>query len=171
MKAVSSRRGGILFGLSLFGLFVICLAAASVWLISRNVHIYSDHREHDRVSIETPAGSLDIRRQNAYDASHTGAPVYPGAKPTRDGGAMIEWSSPKGDNKGLTVAEYFTPDPFDQVVDYYRGQLNDWNIEHANRGSVMFQRDEKGNKRFVGIESKSDGTHIGLASVGEPAAN
>jgi len=173
MSASNSRRGGILFALSVVTLGIAGLIGVTAFLLFRNVHVYTRGFEPDRISIDTPAGSLDIARHSGFDASQAGVPVYPGAHPRNSGGsAVVEWTSRNGkEDKGFSVSEFVSPDPFDKVVEYYRGKLPDWSFEREHDGSVKFELDERDGKHFIGIERKDDGTHIGLASVGDPAAN
>jgi hypothetical protein len=165
MRTSISRRGGVLFGLSLAGFLLLCVFAAAGLYAVRHVTV------HNGVSIDTPAGRIDIHPHDKFDASITGVPAYPGAK-SRNGGAVVEWSSSDGsEDKGLAVAETVTPDPVDKVVEYYRSRLPDWNVERERGGGIKMEMDEGGTKRVIGIERKSDGTHIGVATVGEPASN
>jgi hypothetical protein len=56
-------------------------------------------------------------------------------------------------------------------VDYYRAQLPNWIIVNERGGGVQLELRDGGYKRIVAIHERHDGTHIGVASVGEPAAN
>ena len=64
-----------------------------------------------------------------------------------------------------------TSDPVDKVVDYYRAQLPNWIIVNERLGGVRLELRDGGYKRIIAIHERHDGTHIGVASVGERAAN
>lgn len=57
------------------------------------------------------------------------------------------------------------------MLDYYRTQLPNWMIINERAGAVRLELREGGYKRIIGIRERHDGTHIGVASVGEPASN
>jgi hypothetical protein len=56
-------------------------------------------------------------------------------------------------------------------VDYYRNQLPNWVVVKERHGAVRMELREGGYKRIIGIHERYDGTHIGVASIGEPASN
>jgi hypothetical protein len=68
-----------------------------------------------------------------------------------------------------------TDDSVQQVEDFYRKELPDWRktkwsvTKNGREVQLEFQDGEY--KRVIGITSKHDGTHIGVASFGQPAAN
>ena len=147
-------------------MFILCLLAAAGLYAVRHVTV------RDGVSIDTPEGRIDIHPRDKFDAFITGVPAYPGARSrTGGGGAVVEWSSNDGkDDKGLAVAEFVTPDPFEKVVEYYSTRLPDWRVVRKDN-KVEMEMDDGGAKHIIGIERKNDGTHIGVATVGEPASN
>ena len=171
-----NRRGGILSTLLLTFLALIALAVGAVILVVQNVRVQTVHRSSgEDVTIDTPGGRIDIRGRDNMDPSALGIPIYPGAKRTKDGGgATFAWTSAEGDEeKGLSVAgaDLYTPDSVQQVIDYYRGQLPNWIIVTDRHGQTRMEYTHGGYKRIIAIRSKGDGTHIGVASIGEPASN
>jgi hypothetical protein len=177
MNYANSRRGGVLAGVLLSILAVVCVMFAVGIYILGNLRIES----HDKpggadVSIDTPAGHLSVHAHDRQGALPVGIPVYPGARSRKDsgGGAVVEWSSNGGGNdKGfaLSASEMVTDDPLDKVVDYYRAQLPNWVIVHEKHGKIRMELREEGYKRIIALSEEHDGTHIGVASVGEPASN
>jgi hypothetical protein len=168
MNSVRSRQGGILLGLSLLALMMFCLVTAAGLYFARDVIVGNG------ISIDTPPGSIEIHPHAGLGASMVGAPSYPGAKPARagHGGAIIEWRSNDGnEDKGLAVTELITPDPVKTVAAYYQAKLPDWTVKREHDGEILLELNEGSSKRFIGITRKTDGTHIGVASVGEPASN
>jgi hypothetical protein len=166
----------IIFGVLLTGIAFVAFVAVAGFYLARNVRVMTAHRNRgDDVSIETPGGRFEIRAHEDLDPAALGVPVYPGARRSRDGGAAtFAWTSRDGnEEKGLSVAgaDLYTPDPAGKVVEYYRAQLPNWLIVTERDGSTRFEFKRHGYKRIIGIREKDEGTHIGVASVGEPASN
>ncbi len=171
-----TRRGGILSTLLFIFLAIIALLVVGGLYVARNVHVETrEHNGGDDVAIETPAGRINIRAHENLDPATLGLPLYPGAKRTKDtGGATFEWTSADGKtDKGLAVSggSLLTPDPPSKVLAWYRAQLPNWVIVTERDGSTRFEFKEGGQKRIVAIQEKNDGTHIGVATVGDPASN
>lgn len=176
MGGLNSRRGGILLGLLAAAFAFVCLAVAGAILIARNVHVEtSATRNGDSVSLDTPAGRLSVRAHERPGAGAAGVPLYPGARRVRDSGgdAVFEWEPADGKDHGFAVSAsaVVTSDPIDQVVSYYQNQLPDWIIVHEKNGAVRLELHDGGYKRIIAIRERYDGTHIGVAAIGEPASN
>jgi hypothetical protein len=71
----------------------------------------------------------------------------------------------------VSALELITQDPARKVFDYYRNQLPSWVVAEDHDGEMRLELKQGGYKRIVGIHEQNDGTHIGVASVGEPASN
>ena len=171
-----SRRGGVLGVLLVVGVSIVIVMLGGAYFIARTVHVQTTHRNGgDDVSIDTPAGRMNIRAHEDLDPASLGLPIYPGAtREKNSGAASFEWSSSDGkDDKSLSVgaAALFTPDSPSKVLDWYRAQLPNWIVVTDHDGSTRIELKEGGHKRIVAIRGKSDGTHIGIASVGDPASN
>ena len=165
------RIGGCFISLIVLG----CIAFGVVFFL-RNLRVVKTHRTSgDDVAIDTPAGRFEIRAHKDLDPAALGVPVYPGAERTKDGGgATFEWQSRDGkEDKGLSVSggEVLTQDSASKVLEYYRTQLPNWVITQNHDGSTQFELKDGGYKRIVVVREKFDGTHIGIANVGEPASN
>jgi hypothetical protein len=172
------QRGGILVGLLLSALAGLCLLVIGGIYLASNIRVHTAERAGSAdVSIETPAGHFSVRAHERAGSVAAGVPLYPGARKTRDsngGDAVVEWSSSNGkDDHGFAVSasEMVTDDALDKVVDYYKSQLPNWVIVHKSRGETRIELAEGGYKRIIAIHERRDGTHIGVASVGEPASN
>jgi len=170
------NRGGILSGLLFTFAACIVLVVLAGFYIANNVRVATTHRNGgDDVSIETPGGRFQVRAHEDLNPAAIGVPVYPGATRTRDSGvATFEWASADGkEDKGVSFAgaSMFTPDSAPQVLAYYRTQLPHWLAVTERDGSTRFELTKGGYRRFVIVHEKSDGTHIGIASIGEPASN
>jgi hypothetical protein len=171
-----ARRGGVLSGLLFMFLAIIGLAIVGSLYIVRNVRVQTTHRHGgDDVSIETPGGRINIRAHEDLDPASVGIPIYPGAMRRKDSGvATFEWASADGSvEKGVSFAGagLYTTDPSSKVLEYYRTQLPGWLIVTDRDGSTRFEFKKGGYKRMIAIHEKNDGTHIGIASVGDPASN
>jgi hypothetical protein len=178
MKSRNPRRGGILGGLLISALIIVCLMIAGGLFVARHIRIQTTERNGgDDVSIDTPGGHLSIHAHDNAGAA-TDLPVYPGAhrKSDSSGNAVVEWTSNHEhgtDDGGFSVSasEMITTDSLDKVVNYYRGQLPNWVIVNEKHGAVRLELREGGYKRIIAISEHKDGTHIGVASLGGAASN
>lgn len=177
MKNSNPERGGILGALLITGAVIVCLMIIGGIIVARSIHVTTTARNGgDDVSIDLPGGHLEVRAHDKAGTAVKDFPIYPGSHSSERKGAdaVIQWSSDKGgDNNGFSVSasESITSDSFDKVVDYYRTQLPSWTVTKQRSGHVEFELHNGGYKRVIGIREESDGTHIGVASVGEPASN
>ncbi len=177
MSTFGSRRGGVLAALLITAAGMVCLAMVVGIAIARNVRVRTDSgRRGDNVSIETPAGKFTIHAHDESGMAMVDVPKYPGAwqAPHSGGSAVFEWTSNSGrDDKGLTVAgdEMITSDPVDRVVEFYQSKLPSWVIANDRDGKFHMELADGGYKRIIVIDGKHDGTHIGVATIGAPAAN
>jgi hypothetical protein len=170
-----SGRDGRIGGCFILLIVLGCIAFGAVYFL-RNLRIVKTHSGgREDVSIDTPAGRIEIRAHKDVDPAALGMPVYPGATRTKDGGgATFQWLSRDGkDDKGLSVSggELRTPDSAAKVLDYYRTQLPNWVITRNRDGSTQFELKEGGYRRIIVVHEKGDGTHIGIANIGQPASN
>ena len=170
-----SGRDGRIGGCFILLIVLACVACGAVYLL-RNLRVLKTQRAGSQeVSIDTPAGRFEIRARKDVDPAALGMPVYPGAKRTKDGGgATFQWLSRDGkDDKGLSVSggELSTPDSAGKVLEYYRAQLPNWVITQNRDGSTQFELKDGGFRRIIVVREKGDGTHIGIANIGEPASN
>jgi hypothetical protein len=172
-----NRRGGILMGLLVTAAALVCVAIVIGLAVARNVRVETFHgKDGNNVSINTPGGNFTIRAHDHDGKAFVDLPIYPGAKQVKSsGGAEFEWTSGDGlEQKGFNVAggEVITPDPASKVFDYYHTKLPSWIVSHERDGQIKLAESLEGDgKRFVIIHEKFDGTHIGVASIGTPAAN
>lgn len=171
------ERGGVISGLlTIFGLLVLAAIIGGVYL-ARNIHVQTTARASgDNVSIDVPGGHFSIQANEKMDPAAIGAPVYPGArrKGNGGGGASFQWSSSDGKDEkaaGFAVSELITDDSPSQVLAWYKNQLPNWVVVVEESKVTRFEMKEGGHKRLVAIKEDRDGTHIVVASVGEPASN
>jgi hypothetical protein len=169
-----SRRGGAVGGI-LVGIGVVLLlavaAAVGVGLyIASNVRV---EKARNNTTIETPFGSMRVREGRHFDAAQFGAPVYPGAERQEDSRKLASFEFDFGDDHtefSVSAAEFTTTDPVEKVAAFYHDKLPKWMYVEKHRG-IQLELNEGGQKRIIAIRRRHGVTHIGLASIGEPAAN
>lgn len=179
MQSSRSKRGGALAGLLLGFLILAALAVVGVFLagmyVADNIHVQK-HRgaNGETVEVETPIGSMRVQEHKKLDPKLIGVPLYPGAvrEDTEGGAASFDFGYDSS-HKEFTVlaAEYSTSDSVEKVKEYYHRELPHWMITHSRIHGLHMEYTEEGYKRIVAISEKDGRTHIGLASIGEPAAN
>lgn len=179
MNPRPSQQGGILAGVLAAVLILAALAVAGVFVagmyFADNIHVEKTRGANgDTVRVETPIGSMRVQEHKRLDPKLIGVPVYPGAvRDDADGkAATVEFNFDSG-HKEFTVvaAEYSTGDPVEKVTEFYHRELPHWIISEKHDGGFRMEYSEDGYKRIVAITTKHGRTHIGLASVGDPAAN
>ncbi|MBZ5592612.1 MAG: hypothetical protein LAP39_10285 [Acidobacteriia bacterium] len=178
MKTNHSERGGVLAGVLAAILILAALAVVGVFMagmyLADNIHVEkTKNAKGESVQVETPIGSMRVQQYQKLDPKLIGVPVYPGAvREDRNGAASFDFSFDSA-HKEFTVlaAEYSTNDSVDKVREFYHRELPHWIISTKRHGGVQMEYTEDGYKRIVSIREQDGQTRIGLASIGEPAAN
>ncbi len=179
MRRNHSQTGGVLAGVLIAFLIIAALAVVGVFMagiyFADNIHVEKTRGAHgETVKVDTPIGSMRVQAHKRLDPKAIGVPVYPGAvrEDENGGGASFEFDFDSA-HKEFTVlaAEYSTDDSMDKVKEFYRRELPHWMISQSRHGRVQMDYTEDGYKRIVAIHEQDGRTRIGLASVGEPAAN
>lgn len=170
------QRGGaivkVLIGLTLV---VGLLAAAGIGLAVYMARHIAVKERGNNVRVETPFGSLRVARNAHVDARQFGIPLYPGAARVEDHRKLASVEFDLGDDgrNAFTVmaAEYTTTDSADRVAAFYREKFPSCVFKQKAGREWEIYLNEQGFKRIVSIRETQGRTHIGLASIGEPAAN
>ena len=178
MKPDHSERGGLIAGILVAILILAALAVVGVFMagvyIAENIHVEkSKNAKGETVQLETPIGSMRVQQYQRLDPKLIGVPVYPGAvREDRNGAASFDFSFDSA-HKEFTVlaAEYSTHDSVEKVKEFYHKELPHWIISTRLHGGVKMEYTEEGYKRIIAIHEQDGRTRIGLASIGEPAAN
>ena len=179
MKQNNSQRGGVLAGVLVAFLILAALAVVGVFMagmyFADNIHVQKTQgAKGDTVQVDTPIGSMRVEEHKKLDPKLIGVPVYPGATREEDYGGAVSFDfSSESHHKGFTVlaAHFSTGDSIDKVKEFYHHELPHWMITSRHNGHVKMEYTEDGYKRIIAIHEENGKTHIGLASVGEPAAN
>jgi hypothetical protein len=179
MKRNHSQAGGVLAGVLVAFLILAALAVLGVFMagiyLADNIHVQKTRGAHgDTVKVDTPIGSMRVQAHEKLDPKVIGVPVYPGAirEDEHGGGASFEFDF-NSTHKEFSVlaAEYSTDDSVDKVKEFYHRELPHWMITKSRHGNLQMEFTEDGYKRIVAIHEQDGRTRIGLASMGEPAAN
>ena len=177
-KATHSERGGVLAGVLVAILILAALAVLGVFMagmyLADNIHVEKrKNAKGETVQVETPIGTMRVQQYQKLDPKLIGVPVYPGAvREDSNGAASFDFSFDSA-HKEFTVlaAEYSTNDSVEKVREYYHRELPHWMISERLRGGVKMEYTEDGYKRIIVIHEQDGQTRVGLATVGEPAAN
>jgi hypothetical protein len=173
----SPRHGGVVAGVLIGLLVLVVVVGAGLMLtgmyVAKNVKVIHKDLHGEQTTVETPFGTLRVRERARLDPRQMGMPVYPGA--TRvDDNKLASFEFDAGDtHKAISIAgaEFTTTDSFEEVRDFYRQELPHWMVAAKPNGGVQFEFTQGGYRKIIAIHHRDGETHIGLASIGEPAAN
>ena len=178
MKPKHTQRGGVLAGVLVAFLILAALAVVGVFMagmyLADNIQVHKTRNaKGETVQVDTPIGSMRVQEHKRLDPKVIGVPVYPGAVREDDNGAASIDFSYDSNHKEFTIlaAEYSTDDSIDKVKAFYHRELPHWIISQKHNGGLQMEYTEDGYKRIVAIHEQDGKTRIGLASLGEPAAN
>lgn len=85
-----------------------------VWRVAHAVHV---SHSGDRITVNTPGGSISADTTESFSTSDLGTDIYPGAATTK---GSMRMALPNG---SVVTAVYVTPDSKDQVVAFYKSKL------------------------------------------------
>lgn len=179
MNQNNSQRGGVLAGVLVAFLILAALAVVGVFMagmyFADNIHVQKiNSAKGETVQVDTPIGSMRVEGHKNLDPKLIGVPVYPGAIREEDNGGTVSFDfSNDSSHKEFTVlgAHYSTDDSIDKVKEFYHQELPHWMITSRHNGHVKMEYTEDGYKRIIVLHEENGKTHIGLASVGDPASN
>jgi len=166
----------VLIVVLILGIIVVG-AIFAVWtglrLISHNVHInVSDGLNGKKqVSIQTPAGNVEVRKDVGINEARLGLPIYPGATPVdKDNSAAVSIGVPGHEHVGVVAGKFETSDPIDKVKDFYNkrlsGQVTKF-TERDSEGKMVFEIKHGNLERIVSLREEDGKTRIELVRVGE----
>ncbi|HUY15740.1 MAG TPA: hypothetical protein VMX16_19245 [Terriglobia bacterium] len=166
----------VLIVVLILGIIVVG-AIFAVWtglrLISHNVHVNVSEGWNGKkqVSIQTPAGNVEVRKRAGITEASLGLPIYPGATSVAsDDSANVSIGVPGHEHVGLVVSHYETSDPLDKVCDFYHERLSGQVTRFTERdehGNMVFEVKQNKLQKFVSLREENGKTQISLVRVGE----
>ncbi len=157
---------------------IVLVSVVTVWtglrFLSRSVQVHVNDGRSDKkeVSIQTPVGSLEVRKD--VDEAQLGLPIYPGAKRLKDHDtATVKMEFGGEENVRVVVAKFETSDPIEKVRNFYRervgGEATKF-TEKDSEGKTVFEIKRGGQEKIVALKSEFAGTRIELVRVVEGRA-
>ncbi len=175
---------------------IVVVAIGAVWLgirfIGHEVHVTErEGSEGKRFSIQTPVGSLEMRKQAEASPAALGLPIYPGAREIKDDeSAAINLNFLGGHRLRILVAKFRTSDPVADVQRFYLNQLTKevgnfarkdhldvdvhaahWDDEEGNfigtdrQGKTVLEIKRRDDTRIVALQDEAGGTRIDLVRL------
>lgn len=105
--------------------------------------------ERTEVDIETPLGDVSVRTD--VDSADTGLPVYPGARPLRDGGEPKSADVNIGTSffgVKVVAAKFEDDDAPEAIVNFYKEKMSSFGAVTECRGNLDF-KGRRGSRRPV----------------------
>ena len=101
---------GVFVGL---GILITCILTFTVWRVTRGIHV---DNHGDKVTVETPAGTISADQTETYSADELGAEIYPGAA---SGHGSMKMNLGEG---AMTTGVFTTSDSKEKVLEFYKGK-------------------------------------------------
>jgi hypothetical protein len=131
---------------------------------SVQVNVAKDQGDKKDVSIKTPVGNFEVRKNNDVSEASLGLPIYPGAQRVTDqDSAGISMEFPGERRVRLTVGKFETPDDFDKVEKFYQDRIGNQVTkftQHDAQGKTVFEIKSKDEEKVVALKSLMTGTRI-----------
>jgi hypothetical protein len=132
-----------------------------------------------QVTIQTPAGTLEVNKGEHVGKAELGLPIYPGATRIQDehsSGVELSLGLPSGKDMRLVVAKFETPDPLDKVQEFYQHEIGDEVTKFTQRdrgGKTVFEIKHHDEEKVVALKRQSGKTVIDLVHMihGAPQPN
>lgn len=166
-RKASERGGALQVVLIILGVLVLLILLAAViafWALKNYVKVEVERSgDVKQVEIQTPFGDLEIRKAENV-AEQLRLPVYPGATPGEDSGA-VRLRARMGEAEGgfsILAADFHSEASFDDVDAWYREKLGaEYNREVGtieSDGNVTV--DAQGSHREWGVRVKPGGNDV-----------
>jgi hypothetical protein len=175
-RAQRSGASIVLIVLLIFGI-IIAGGIFAVWtgwhMISRNLHVRVAEGLNGKkeVSIQTPAGSIEVHKDVGISEARLGLPIYPGATAVdNDNSAAVSIGVPGHEHLGVVAAKFETSDPINKVRDFYSRRLSGQVTKFTERdphGKMVFEIKHGNLERIVSLREEEGTTRIDLVRVGE----
>jgi hypothetical protein len=139
--------------------------------LARNVQVdvAQDRAGEKQISIKTPAGDFEVRKNADVGELTLGLPIYPGAqRVTDDYSALVDMGLPGEQHVRVTVGKFQTPDDFNQVVRFYQDRIGSQVTKLTRRdrqGKTVFEIKSKDEEKIVALKDLMSGAQIELVHV------
>lgn len=129
------------------GILGICIFAFTVWRVTRGIHVEGNG---DKVTLNTPGGSISTNSGTTYSAGELGTDIYPGAI---TGHGSMKMDLPNG---SMVTGVFLTPDSKDKVLNFYKSRFgSDASVMEAEDQAVLTVKKGESEAVIVTISSKS----------------
>jgi hypothetical protein len=148
------------------------VGAVALWAIAKSSTVTETQTKYGKaLHVHTPLGTVDSEPQVKLDPRLAKLPVYPGAM--RKEAATAQTVTRMDFNHGVLQefsSDYWTPDPVDEVWQFYRRELPDWprNLDES-QGKELIHPEPDG-VRLIRLTRQTDRTliEICIKPVGYP---
>lgn len=168
-----SPRHAILIALLILGLIVVVGILAIFIGLRALSHSFSVHERNvagnKEVTIQTPAGNIEVHKNAHVDSTSLGLPVYPGARQVEDDhSARVSVNLPGQQTFGVVAAKFETADPIEKVRDFYHNQLGSrvtkFTVKNST-GEMVFEMKSDDQEKIVALKNTGSGTRISMVRI------
>ncbi len=173
------RAGSHGVAIALLILAVIAVGSVfAVWIglrfLSSNVQVRVDERGEGKkdVSITTPVGKFEIKKDTNVGEAQLGLPIYPGAKRIKgdmdERGAVLNFQLPGQENLQIVAAKFETDDPIEKVRNFYKARLGTQVtkfVERDREGKTVLEVKHGDQEKVVALKRSLTGTRIELVHI------
>ena len=147
------------FAIAIFGYLVFSVFRSLFRMVAffknSQISVSGDSNANKTLHLNLPSGGIDLQVHEAHDPGLETIPKYPGAMPV-DPHSECEMKLHFAGKDGTYVAqEYWTADPFDVVVSYYRREFPTWQEDRyfmsGEAGGFRCEEQTAGRRRCVEV--------------------
>lgn len=141
------------------------------------VQVQKDQGGQQDVSIKTPIGDFQVRKDTEVSAAELDLPLYPGAQRVKnDYSALVDMGFPGDQLVRVRVGKFETPDDLAKVEKFYQDRIGSEVTKFVKKdkdGKTVFEIKQQGEERVVALKDQATGTRIELVRVlhGEKQVN
>lgn len=150
-----------------------------VRFLSQNVHVQvqKDQEGQKDVSIQTPVGNFEVRKDAEVGTAELSLPIYPGAQRVKeDYSGLVDMGFPGDQLVRIRVGKFETPDDVEKVEKFYQDRIGSEVTKFTKKdkhGKTVFEIKQNDEERVVALTNLATGTRIELVRVlhGEKQVN
>jgi hypothetical protein len=101
----------VFIGLGILG---VAIFSFTMWRVARAIHVEGNG---DKMTLQTPGGTISTSQSKTYSAAELGTDIYPGAQ---NGHGSMKMDLPTG---SMVTGIFVTSDSKDQVLDFYKSRF------------------------------------------------